>query len=108
MTGNVDKQLDILISLLARRDPGLPFIHRVVTRGKRDPGAYIRVYNSLDGKTTVTQAARLAKVSQPTMTKVLQHWETGGIVYDIGDQRKPLYKRLTLLPDRISPPTAEL
>ena len=107
MGNNIDKQLDVLISLFARRDPGLRFIYHIVTRGKRDPIAYIRVYNALTGKVGVTEAAKLADVSQPTMTRVLQGWEGQGIVYDIGDDRKPLYKKLTTLPERVSQATVE-
>ena len=102
MNDTVNKQLDILISLLARRDPGIEKIHEIVTRGKRDPNAYVRVYNTLDGTVGVTDAAKVAKVSQPNMTRILQGWEAQGIIYDIGDERKPHYKRLTILPARVS------
>ncbi len=99
MTNGIEKQVDVLISLLARRDPGIEKIQEIVTRAKRDPAAYIRVYNALDGTIGVTEAAKLAKVSQPNMTRVLQGWEAAGIVYDVGNDRKPLYKRLTVVPD---------
>lgn len=102
MGNNIEKQIEVLISLLARRDPGVERIHEIVTRGKRDPAAYIRVYNSLDGSMGVTEAAKLPKVTQPNMTRVLQGWEAEGIVYDLGDNRKPQYKKLTTLPERIS------
>ena len=102
MSDVTTKQLDILISLLARRNPGIEKIHEIVTRGKRDPDAYVRVYNTLDGTVGVTEAAKNAKVSQPNMTRVLQGWEVQGIIYDIGEEHKPQYKRLTILPQRIS------
>ena len=100
MNGSIEKQIDMLISLLARRDPGVEKITEVVTRGKRDPLAYIRVYNALDGTLGVTKAAKLAKVSQPNMTRVLQGWEADGIVYDLGGQHKPQYKKLMTLSER--------
>ena len=102
MSDVTTKQLDILISLLARQDPGIEKVHEIVTRGKRDPDAYVRVYNTLDGTVGVTEAAKAAKVSQPNMTRVMQGWEAQGIIYDIGDEHKPQYKRLTILPERIS------
>ena len=102
MSDVTTKQLDILISLLARQGLGIEKIHEIVTRGKRDPGAYVRVYNRLDGTIGVTEAAKVAKVSQPNMTRVLQGWEAQGIIYDIGEEYKPQYKRLTILPDRVS------
>lgn len=102
MDSNFEKQVDVLISLLARRDPGVEKITEVVTRGKRNPLAYIRVYNALDGTLGVTEAAKLATVSQPTMTRVLQGWEAEGIVYDVGEHHKPQYKRLLTLTERRS------
>lgn len=102
MGDNIERQMDVLISLLARRDPGLAHIYRIVTRGKRNPGAYIKAYNSLDSTVGVTEAAKTARVAQPTMSLMLQGWQAEGVVYDLGEPRKPMYKRLTLLPVRLS------
>jgi len=95
----VEKQLDVLISLMARRDPGIAFMHRIVTRGKKDPAAYIRAYNALDGSLSVTEAAKIAGVTIATMSEILQGWRMEGIIYDVsGTAGKPLYKRLVVLP----------
>jgi hypothetical protein len=91
------KQNDVLIALLARSTLGIELIHGVVTKGKRNPEAYVDAYNALDGTIGVTDAAKVAKVSQPTMTEILKSWEAEGIVYNVGDARKPLYKRLLVL-----------
>jgi hypothetical protein len=92
------KQNDILISLLARSVLGADPIADVVTRGKKDPAAYVKAYNALDGTIGVTEAAKVAGVSQPTMTVVLKSWEEQGIVYNVGEPGRPLYKRLLVLP----------
>jgi hypothetical protein len=93
------KQNEVIIGLLARMTIGVDAISEIVTRGKRDPDAYLRAYNALDGTITVTEAARIAGVAQPTMSEVLKTWETYGIVYDIGEPNRPVYRRLLQLPE---------
>lgn len=92
------KQNEILIALLARSHPGVESIVDIVTRGKKDPAAYVKAYNALDGTIGVTEAAKVAGVSQPNMTKVLKNWEGQGIIYNVGGAGRPLYKRLLVLP----------
>lgn len=92
------KQNEVLIGLLARATFGVKFIQDVVTKGKKDPEGYIRAYNALDGSTSVTQAAKVAGVSQPTMTEILKGWESQGIIYNAGNSKRPLYRRLLPLP----------
>ena len=94
------KQNDVLIGLLARVNPGTEGIRALVTRGKRDPAAYVKVYNALDGTVGVTECAKLAGVSAPTISPILRNWEEQGIVYDVGPENKPLYKRLLPLPPK--------
>jgi len=77
---------------------GVELIREVVTRGKRNPAAYVKAYNALDGTIGVTDAAKVAGVSQPTMTVVLKSWEEQGIIYNVGESGRPLYKRLLVLP----------
>lgn len=91
------RQNSVIIRLLARSTLGADTVRALVVRGKRDPSAYVRLYNALDGTISVSEAARLAGVAQPTMTEVLKGWEAAGIVYDLGDTRRPLYKNLFLI-----------
>lgn len=91
-------QNEVIIALLARQIIGITQIFDVVTRSKKDPAAYVRAYNSLDGSLGVTDAGKIAGVSQPTMTGVLKTWERAGIVYNTGQQGRPLYRRLLVLP----------
>jgi hypothetical protein len=93
------RQNEIIIDLLARQAIGVRRIYQIVVRGKRDPDAYVRSYNSLDGTLSVTDAAKIATVSQPTMTAVLQGWEAEGIVYNAGTAHKPAYKSLVRIPE---------
>jgi hypothetical protein len=95
---NLERQNNVIIALLARSTLGLERISKIVSGGKRNPEAYRRAYNALEGASTVTEVARLAGVAQPTMTVILQSWAEQGIVYNSGSERKPLYHRLLYLP----------
>jgi hypothetical protein len=97
----LEKQNDVLIALLARSTLTVRFIYDTVTKGKRNPEAYIKVYNALRGTMSVTEAAKLAGVSAATMSVMLRNWETQGITYDAGEPNKPLYRRLLTLPDKL-------
>jgi len=94
------RQNEVLIGLLARSTIGLQVIWDIVTRNKKDPGAYVRVYNSLRGATSVSEAAKIADVKPPTMSVILSSWEEQGIIYDISDGFKPQYVRLLSLPEK--------
>jgi DNA-binding transcriptional ArsR family regulator len=92
------KQNEILIGLLARSTIGIDSIHAIVTRDKKNPGAYVKAYNALTGSLSVTDAAKIAGVTKGTMSKTLSSWEEAGIIYDVGETNRPLYKRLLVLP----------
>jgi DNA-binding transcriptional ArsR family regulator len=94
----VVKQNEIVISLLARSAIGVDSILETVTKGKKNPAAYIRAYNALRGSLGVTEVAKIARVSKGTMSVTLSSWEEEGIVYDVGEANRPLYKRLLVLP----------
>lgn len=98
MSERLERQNAAIIALLARSTLGVPAISKIVSSGKRNPQAYLKVYNALDGAIGVTELAKLAGVSQPTMSVVLQSWEEQGIIYNVGTDAKPRYHRLLHLP----------
>jgi transposase len=89
-----EQQNDVIISLLARLAFGEERIADIVTRNKKNPDAYRKVYNSLDGVRTATELASIAKVSQQTMSEVLQKWEQEGIAFNMGTSTKGRYRKL--------------
>ena len=95
----IQQQNDIIVSLLARLVWTPEKITEIVTRNKRNPGAYVTVYNALDGSRTGTQLAALARVTQQTMSATLQSWLDEGIILNIGADNHPKYKRLIRIPD---------
>ncbi len=98
MSDKSERQNEAIIALLARTAIGVDTIFNLVCGGKRDPEAYRKVYNALQGTLSVTEVAKLAGVRQQTMSEVLQSWEEQGIVYNAGTDRKPQYHRLLHLP----------
>lgn len=71
----------------------------VMANKKKDPEAYVTVYNACDGRTTGKQLAEIAGVSQP-VTGVLQGWLEDGIVLNVGTESQPRYRRLMKLPEK--------
>lgn len=98
MSHKIERQNEAIIALIARNTLGVEAIRRIVRLGKRNPEAYVKVYNSLDGTRGVSEFAKMAGVSQPTMTVVFQAWEAQGIIYDVGSKGKSRYHRLLSLP----------
>jgi len=106
MSDKIERQNEIIIALLARNAIGLNVISKIVCGGKRNPEAYRKAYNALQGNNGVTDIAKIAGVSQPTMSVILQAWEEQGIIFNVGSNRKPQYHRLLFLP-RIKPGAKE-
>lgn len=92
------RQNEVIISLLARLAFGEEKIVEIVTRGKKNPEAYRKVYNALDGLRTGTELAAVAGVTQQAMSQVLQTWEQEGIVVNFGTEPQPRFKKLMPIP----------
>jgi len=95
---SIQQQNEIIISLLARLVWTPEKIAGIVTGGKRNPDAYLIVYNALDGSKTGKELAAMAGVAQPTMSVMLQSWLEEGIILNIGTDSVPRYKRLMRIP----------
>ena len=90
----IQRQNEIVIGLLARMIWTPTQLTEIVTKGKRNPDAYIDVYNALDGNATGTSLAKLAGVTQQSISYVLQGWEAEVIVANVGTLTQPRYKRV--------------
>jgi hypothetical protein len=90
-----------LISLVARLVwPPEKLAEIVIANKKKDPEAYISVYNALDGETTGKQLGQIAGVSKQAISFVLQGWLDEGIVLNVGTESQPKYLRLMKLPEK--------
>ena len=94
-------QNEMLISLIARL-VWVPekLVEMVVANKKKDPEAYISVYNALDGEMTGTQLGAIAGVSKQAISSVLSGWLEDGIVLNVGTDSQPKYRRLMQLPEK--------
>ena len=94
-------QNEMLISLIAKLVWSPEKLVEIVMANKRkDPEAYVSVYNALDGETTGTQLGEIAGVSKQAISSVLQGWVEDGIVLNVGTETQPKYRRLMQLPEK--------
>lgn len=95
------QQNEAMISLLARLvwTPE-KLVEIVMAKKKKDPEAYISVYNALDGEATGKQLGRIAGVTKQAISSVLQTWVDEGIVLNVGSNSQPKYRRLMRLPEK--------
>jgi len=94
-------QNEMLITLIARLvwTPE-KLVEMVMASKKKDPEAYVSVYNALDGEKTGKQLGEIARVTQQSISAVLSGWLDDGIVSNVGTDTQPKYKRLMRLPEK--------
>lgn len=90
----IEKQNEVIISLLGRMAFTPEKIRAIVTRKKKNPEKYIEGYNACDGNHQVTELANIVSVKQPTLTPILQEWKEVGIVFEVEKPNGKFYKKL--------------
>src|ERR1035441_1892364 len=101
MLATLLQQNETMITLLARLvwTPE-KLVEIVMANKKKDPEAYISVYNALDGEATGKQLGEIAGVTKQAISSVLQGWLEDGIVLNVGSEGQPKYRRLMKLPEK--------
>jgi hypothetical protein len=97
---NLERQNGVTIGLLARLVWTPERLVDIVTGGKRNPKAYRRVYNALDGVRTAQSLASMAGVTPRAISYVLRAWEEEGIVTNEGTAAQPRYRAMMHLPKK--------
>ena len=110
-------QNEMLVTLIARLvwTPE-KLVEIVMANKKKDPEAYVSVYNALDGEITGKRLGEIAGVTKQAISTVLSGWLEDGIVLNVGTDSQPKYRRLMRLPEKrkakpkqeTSPVTAEV
>jgi hypothetical protein len=101
MFTNITQQNGMMITLLARLVwPPEKLVEIVMANKKKNPEAYVTVYNALDGEKTGKQLGEIAGVSQQAISFVLQGWLDDGIILNVGTDKQPKYRRLMRLPEK--------
>jgi DNA-binding MarR family transcriptional regulator len=90
----IEKQNEIIISLLGRIAFTPESIRDIVVKKKQNPQGYIDGYNACDGNHNVNELANIVGVTQGTLSPILQEWEELGIVYEVEKPKGKFYKKL--------------
>jgi DNA-binding MarR family transcriptional regulator len=94
MIRKIERQNEIVISLLGRIAFTTEKIHDIIVKKKQNPQGYINAYNACDGNHNVNELAVVAGVDQSTLSPILREWEELGIVYEVEKPRGRFYKKL--------------
>jgi DNA-binding MarR family transcriptional regulator len=90
----IEKQNEVIISLLGRMAFTPDRIREIVIKKKQNPQGYVDGYNACDGNHNVNQLANIVGVTKGTLSPILQEWEELGIVYEVARPKGTFYKRL--------------
>jgi len=91
---------ELMVGLLGRVAFPPKEIQAAITRGKKQPDAYVHGYNSCDGKHSVGETAKVVGVTAGTLVPILQQWEAMGIIFEVPSETKgKFYKHLYSLED---------
>lgn len=72
-------------------------LKNIIMKKKKKPEDYVKAYNLCDGKHSLTEIAAAIKVSIGTLSPILAYWKSIGIVYEIEENGRRVYKNLYLL-----------
>jgi len=73
-------QNEIIISLLGRMAFPEDELKKLITSNSKKPDILLKAYNLCDGNTGLTEIARKASISQPSLTEAIKRWVEMGIV----------------------------
>lgn len=90
----LEKQNEVIISLLGRIAFTPDKIHDIVVKKKQNPQGYIDAYNACDGSHNVNELATIAGVDQSTLSPILLAWEEIGIIYEVEKPKGKFYRKL--------------
>jgi DNA-binding MarR family transcriptional regulator len=90
----IEKQNEIIISLLGRLAFTPEKIREIITKKKQNPEKYINGYNACDGNRNVNELATIIGVDQSTLSPIIREWEELGIIYEVDRTKGKFYKKL--------------
>ncbi|MBI4009672.1 MAG: hypothetical protein HY361_00560 [Candidatus Aenigmarchaeota archaeon] len=87
-------QNEVVVALLGRMVFPENELKNIIMKKKKKPEDYIRAYNLCDGEHSLTEIAAAIKVSTGTLSPILAYWKSIGIVYEINETGRRVYKNL--------------
>ena len=73
----------LIISLLGRIAFPKDSLKSSVQKGSKKPAQIVKAYNLCDGRTSITDIAKAAKLAQASLSAAVDKWESQGIVLKI-------------------------
>ena len=93
----IEKQNEIIISLLGRIAFTPESIRDIVVKKKQNPQGYVNGYNACDGNHNVNEIADVVGVKHNTISPILQEWEDLGVIFEVEKPKGKFYKKLYLI-----------
>ncbi len=94
----ITERLDFIIKMLARRALDPKKVRETIIKGARDKDRIVKCFNLCDGKTSITDIAKAAKMDQGGLSRQIDSWEADGFVFKIEDGQKTYPKALIRIP----------
>lgn len=91
------EQNNIIIALLGKMAFTKEEVLRIVVSGKQKAKQqdYVKGYNACDGNHSVSELAKIIKVTKGTLSPILQGWEGAGIIYSVASPKVgKFYKKI--------------
>jgi hypothetical protein len=82
-TTKLEKQNEIIISLLGRIAFKKVEVKDIVTFKKQNPDKYVDGFNACDGTRSLSDIAKVVGVSKGTLSPILSEWEDLGIIFEV-------------------------
>ena len=84
-------KIDMVILLLAKASFTSKQVREIVTKGRgRNAAAFLKAYNLCDGSRTQAKVAKEAGIDPGALSRALQKWEEGGIIYRIRSESESI------------------
>jgi DNA-binding MarR family transcriptional regulator len=94
----IKDQFDIIIGLLARQVLDPVKVKENITKGAKNKKRLIICFNLCDGKTSLTEISKRAKIDHGGLSRQVDSWEKDGYVFKLKDGKNILPKALIRLP----------
>jgi len=94
----IKDRFDVIISLLARQVLDPQKVKESITKGAKNKDRIVKCFNLCDGKTTLTDIAKIAKIDQGGLSRQINSWEKEGYIYKIKEVQNVYPKALIYIP----------
>lgn len=97
LLARIIEQNNAIIALLGKMAFTKEEVFRIVTSAKQKAKqeGYVKGYNGCDGNHSVSEIAKIIRITKGTLSPILQGWEEAGIIYSvIGPRAGKFYRKI--------------